>query len=190
MLGGGPPPSRARWFSVVLTRANAPWAFEKGEPFRTVAALELFGTLLSLVAFSPQWPLDLAGYISIQGTTDNAGNSCVVTKLMTSKYPMVVILAEVAAQARRRRISLGLNWVPRDQNEAADALTNSDFSEFDMARRIELEVESIDWIVLTEYMRAAKELYAATKQLRENPGGSGGGKAGKTKPLREQDPWL
>ena len=42
---GGGPPSEARWFSVVLTKASAPGAFDKGEPFRTIAALELLGAL-------------------------------------------------------------------------------------------------------------------------------------------------
>ena len=36
----------SRWFAIKLTRANAPWAFRAGEPFRTIASLELFGTLL------------------------------------------------------------------------------------------------------------------------------------------------
>ena len=111
-----------------------------------------------------------------------------MTKLMTSKYPMVVILAELAAQARRRRLSLGLQWVPRDQNEAADALTNSDFSEFDAAKRIDLRVQDVDWIVLQEYMRAAKDLYAETKRLREAPKDTAG-RAPAGRPLREQDPW-
>jgi len=31
----------APWFAVLLNRRNAPWAFAKGEAFRTIAALEL-----------------------------------------------------------------------------------------------------------------------------------------------------
>ena len=171
-----------------MTRANAPWAFERGEPFRTVAALELFGTLLSLVAFSADWPADMTGHVTIQGTTDNLGNTCIVSKLMTSKYPSVVVLAEIAARAKRGRLNLGLRWVPRDQNEHADALTNSDYSEFDSARRVDLQVEDIQWIVLTGYMKAAQELYAETRRLRGEPR-TRGEAAGASRPLREQDPW-
>ena len=49
-LGGGRP-GGARWFSVALDRKSAPWAFSKGEPFKVVAALELYATLLCVVAF-------------------------------------------------------------------------------------------------------------------------------------------
>ena len=52
---GGVQPRRARWFAVTLTRANAAWAFSKGEPFRTIASLELFGTLLCVMIFSAAW---------------------------------------------------------------------------------------------------------------------------------------
>ncbi len=34
----------ANRFLLKLTRSNAPWAFAKGEPFRTIAALELLGS--------------------------------------------------------------------------------------------------------------------------------------------------
>ena len=50
-LGGGRP-AGAKWFSMRLTRANAPWAFAKGEPFKTIAALELFGTLVAVKVFA------------------------------------------------------------------------------------------------------------------------------------------
>ena len=43
---GGVPPAQARWFSVALTKTTAPWAFHRGEPFRTIASLELFTSLL------------------------------------------------------------------------------------------------------------------------------------------------
>jgi hypothetical protein len=64
------PPKKARWFSVRLSRSSAPWAFSRGEPFRSIAALELYGTLLSLMVFSPGWPKDLTGMISVSGQTD------------------------------------------------------------------------------------------------------------------------
>jgi hypothetical protein len=34
---------------VSLDRRNAPWAFAKGESFRTIAALELLGALVGLM---------------------------------------------------------------------------------------------------------------------------------------------
>jgi hypothetical protein len=53
---GETPPSCARWFSLKLDRRTAPWAYARGEPFRSVVELELFATLLSFVVVSPRWP--------------------------------------------------------------------------------------------------------------------------------------
>ena len=40
---------RANWFFLRPSRTAAPWAFKKGEPFRTIAPLELLGSLLGLL---------------------------------------------------------------------------------------------------------------------------------------------
>ena len=124
---GGTQPGQARWFAVELTRKSAPWAFSRGEPFRTIAALELFATLLCVVLFSPGWPSSSSGSILISGTTDNLGNSWTLARLMSTKFPLVLILGELATQLRRNTLALELNWAPRGQNEEADALTNADF---------------------------------------------------------------
>ena len=97
---GGCPPGMARWFSVVLTRKTAPWAFSRGEPFRTIAALELFASLVSVLVFSPSWPRSTTGTVVLSGLTDNAGNEAVLARLMSSKFPLVVILTELAAQLK------------------------------------------------------------------------------------------
>ena len=56
---GGCPPGQARWFSLELTRDSAPWATGRGEPFKAIAALELFTLLLWLMIFSPRWKKQL-----------------------------------------------------------------------------------------------------------------------------------
>jgi len=93
---GGTPPGRARWFSLRLDRRSAPWAYARGEPFRTIAALELFATLLSFITFAPKWPEAASGTIGLTGLTDNLGNTFAVSRLMTSKFPSIVILANRA----------------------------------------------------------------------------------------------
>ena len=60
-MPGGAPPSRARWFAVELTKKNAAWAFERGEPFQAIAALELYTTLVSIMVFGDQWPKGAGG---------------------------------------------------------------------------------------------------------------------------------
>ena len=188
---GGTRPSAVRWFSVVLNRENAEWAFSKGEPFRVVAALELYATLVSVVVFADQWPKDSCGLISLVGTTDNGGNPHVLTRLMSSKFPLVVVLAELAEQLRSRGLSLDLRWAPRDQNEEADDLTNMEFGRFKASQRIVVDIKEMRWIVLGDLMEKAKDLYQevlAIKSSRHEEGGF----PRREKPgqrLRERDPW-
>ena len=192
---GGTPPSRARWFSLKLDRRTAPWAYARGEPFRSI--VELFATLLSFVVFSPRWPTSARGSIGLTGLTDNLGNSFAVARLMTSKFPSVVILAELAEQLRQRQAELGLQWVPRDQNEEADDLTNQEFRRFRGDRRIHINLKEIRWLVMDSLMRSAESIYQEVKGARElrrveAPGLVGGGRRGRRRPeerLRAREPW-
>ena len=45
--------STVRWFSVELTRENAPWSFCRGEPYRVVSALELLAPTMAILLFGP-----------------------------------------------------------------------------------------------------------------------------------------
>ena len=99
---GGCRPHDARWFSVRLDRKSASWAYARGDPFRTIAALELYGTLLCVMLFGDRWPQNARGRATVSGYTDNAGNAALPSRLMTSRFPLVVVLAELAEQLRAR----------------------------------------------------------------------------------------
>ena len=55
---GGTRPAGARWFAVDLSRVNATWAFARGEPYRTIALLELFATLVCVSTLAEPGPPD------------------------------------------------------------------------------------------------------------------------------------
>ena len=190
---GGVDPKRARWYSVRLTRTSAPWAFSRGEPYRTIAALELFATVLSIVAFSGRWPKCATGSIALSGATDNGGNSFVVTRMMTSKFPLVVVLAELAFQLRDLDLDLSLGWVPRDQNTEADALSNESWDDFDVKNRVHLDLAAVPWKVLPRYMAAAEDLYQQIQKNKvQKPDISQEQRIiekGGRKRLREREPW-
>ena len=171
---GGRCAAEARWFSIDLDRKNAPWAFSRGEPYRTIASLEMFATLLCVVIFGEAWPWGAAGGLALEGVTDNLGNTFALTRLMSSKFPLVVLLSELACQMRQRGMELALSWAPREQNEEADALTNEDFSAFDIKRRIEVSLPDIRWMVLGEMMSVSVDLYGEVRRQREaKPQGTG-----------------
>ena len=61
--------------------------------------------------------------MTLRGVTDSLSNTFVLSRMMTSKFPLVVILGELAAQMRAKDMELGLEWVARSQNKEADSLT-------------------------------------------------------------------
>ena len=74
--------------------------------------------------------------------TDNLGNRHLVTRLLTTKFPLCVVLMQLAWTLHCRDLELRLDWLPRLQNRKADALTNGDFSGFSADLRIEIEPEA------------------------------------------------
>ena len=167
-------PSRARWFHAKLTKDTAPWAFSRGEPFRAIAALELYGTLVAIMAFADGWPREARGMVRVTGTTDNRGNSFILPRLMSSKFPLVIVLTELAAQLRKRSLLLDLDWAPREQNELADGLTNGDFTPFDPELRVHVDIERAGWILLEDMAKVAADIHATIVAGRASRGGTDG----------------
>lgn len=80
----------------------------------------------------------------------NLSNTFLFDGLLTTKYPLGVVLMEVAHQCRKRRVSLRASWVPRLENQEADDLTNLEFKSFDPKFRMEVNLESRPCGVLRE----------------------------------------
>ena len=184
----------ASWFAISLNRRNAPWAFQKGEAFRTIASLELLGVLAGLMILVPDEDLrgsERAGLLRISCGTDNLGNTYLLDRLITTKYPLGVVLMEVAHQCHRKGLTLRADWVPRLENQEADDLTNMEFKSFDPKKRINVRLEDLkfgvlndlfkvgdDYLVELEKVKAQKRAQVEVKRRRL---------AGDS--LRERDPW-
>ena len=188
----------APWFAVRLNRQNAPWAFERGEAFRTIASLELLGALVGLMVLVPDDLLasESVGTATFTCGTDNQGNSYLLDKLLTTKYPLGVVLMELACQAGRKRASMRARWIPRLQNEEADALTNGEFHHFRAANRIEVKLEELRFLVMDslfatgeEYMKELAALKEEEKRAAINDKGTPAAKRRKGLPLSERDKW-
>ena len=125
----------------------------------------------------------------LAGSTDNQGNSWLLSRLMTSKFPLLVVLGELAVQLRSRNLHLDLDWVPRDQNTEADALTNGDFSGFSPEHRVDIDVSRLEFKILPELLKAADDLFEnIAARRRAGKQKEQGGKWRKQK-LKERDPW-
>ena len=188
----------ATWFAISLNRRNAPWAFQKGEAFRTIASLELLGVLVGLMLLVPDSDLALrngTGLLTLSCGTDNLGNTFLLDRLLTTKYPLGVVLMEVAFQCRKRNLVLRANWVPRLENQEADDLTNMEFKSFDPRRRLAVDLDSLKFGVLdrlfAEGDRYVAEL-AELKAMAASTAASGRERRHKKmqgETLRERDQW-
>ena len=160
-------PSTCRWFSIEVTESWAPWVWcRKRDPGRVIAALELLATLLALILFTQDQPPQSSGMMFGSGLTDNKGNSFVLVKMLSTKFPLTILLIELSEQLRKRGLELHLEWTPRNNNQEADDLTNENFSKFSEALRIQVEPPSIPWIVLPELMESGQVLYDHLVQLK------------------------
>ena len=154
---------RCRWFSLQVTEVSAPWLYYRGKnPKRVIAALELLATLVALKLW-----LKSAGdsaEVCAEAFTDNRGNAFILKKGLSTKYPVTLLVIEVAETLRRCDAFATLTWVRRDGNELADALTNEDFSAFDHQRREAVEEGGLQWHVMDELLRGSEVLFNEIKE--------------------------
>ena len=161
---------RCRWFAMKVEESWAPWVFaKKKDPRRVIAALELLGNVVAIMLFGNEWPRDSRGRCCGSGGTDNQGNSFVVNKLMSTKYPLTMILMELSQQLRHHNLELHLDWIPRDQNEPADDLTNWNFEKFDETKRIQVEGPSLKFLILGQLAEMSRDLYVQIQKFRDRP---------------------
>ena len=97
-----------------------------------------------------------------RGTTDNQGNNLVTAKLMSTKFPLTAVLAEITEVCRQAQSEIHLTWQPREMNVEADDLTNLKFDGFTSSNRVACELQSIKWLVLDDFLKAAQEIYSRT----------------------------
>lgn len=174
---------------------EVPWAYLKGEPFRSIATLELVGVLLAVMLFSKgeKWSV-CRGAAVLPGLTDNQAITHVLRKFGSSSFPLSVVVMELACQLDEANLELDLRWVPRLQNEEADALTNELFDGFSPENRIEVDFNKLPFVLLWELMDLAGELDEEVKMAKTSREAKGDRpdstkKAKKKGEMKWKDPW-
>ncbi len=139
---------RSPWFAFRLNPDLAPWAYARGEPFRSIAALEAVGVLAALLAFREHFAEGSDAVYTVRGLTDNKGNRATISRLQSTRFPLCAVLMEIAAQSEQMNVRLALDWVPRDWNAQADQLSNGDYRGFSDSQRVHINWSQVDWKVL------------------------------------------
>ena len=73
---------------------------------------------------------------------------------------------ELAHQMQLRQAVLRASWLPRLQNEEADALTNLDFRHFAPEKRVHVELADLQFRVLDELMKTGLEYHDEVTEIR------------------------
>ena len=182
----------APWFSLKILRAEAPWLFRQTKrgvhSSPTISASELLSSLVATHLFiAPD--SHSRGKILITGLTDNQGNESIMRKLMSTKMPVGAVLIQFALLLTKKDIDLSLTWTPRELNAEADALTNEDFSGFDEALRVRVELKDLDLKAMFQVLEAWGDLDEEIKKRRLDCALGTKPTGAHKKRKREKQPW-
>ena len=189
-------PSKARWFSVEITRGNCPWLYVRGEPHRTIAASELLAVTLAVMLFGPDshWH-SKHGRLVLSGFTDNSSNAHLIDKYLSVKFPVSLVLMELSRQLADMRSELQLHWIPREQNEESDDLSKGKLEAFDPSNQIVVDFSTIKFKVIPKLMEHAMafdkeiQLRKSSKELAKQQTSLSLGKTPPSEKLRLRQPW-
>ena len=145
-----------QWFAEEVTSGWADWIFVKRDRKRLIASLELLGTLVALKLWLERIPLRSRGVCQVYGGTDNQGNSYAISKCMSTKYPLTLLVMEIWQTFGSGGCELHLQWIRRDRNQLADDLTNGIFTSFRPGSRLRWSGPSCPWLVLPRFLEHAR----------------------------------
>eukprot|EP00438_Fugacium_kawagutii_P031077 Skav204619 [mRNA] locus=scaffold1712:188018:190024:- [translate_table: standard] len=155
----------AEWFSLEVNEELAPWLKARGgSPKRMIAALEFLATIIALKLWMD--PEDDCTLFT-EAFTDNRGNDFILKRGLTTKFPITLMVIEVSEMLRKKNAHASLTWVRREDNQAADDLTNEVFDKFREENRRVVRNEDVEWLVMDKLMKDSADLYEKIRELKE-----------------------
>ena len=76
-------------------------------------------------------------------------NQFLLRKGLTTKWPLCIIYMQLTELLMAKNVCVDLRWRPRGENTLADALTNEDFTGFDLSNRLVCEWADFRFHLLT-----------------------------------------
>jgi hypothetical protein len=71
--------------------------------------------------------------------------------MLTTTYPLALVLMQGSVLLSEKRLWLGLQWITRESNTEADALTNDDYSGFSEHLRVPLRFAELRLEVVEKF---------------------------------------
>ncbi len=78
---------------------------------------------------------------------------------MSTRFPMNVLVMELASSLEAASLRLNLVWKPREENNEAQALTNEVFSGFDTANGLTIEINRVKFPILCSMLESGKSVF-------------------------------
>eukprot|EP00439_Symbiodinium_sp_Y106_P030423 s1536_g3.t1 len=144
------------FFTDAQAESDSAWI---GGFLEVIAALELLATLVGIRLWVPEGEDRKTSRVAIRGYTDNKSNEALLKKAMTTKYPSMLVLMEIAEELAHKNCELQLQWIRRELNQLADDLTNEDFHGFDPGLRIDLKGGNFVWRILDRLLVHSDSFY-------------------------------
>ena len=191
---GGASTKDADWFSLEITEAECPWLFKQTSrgvsSSPTISAGELLATMMALEVFPLARGL-FKGKVRLTGLTDNQGNCWITKKYLTTKMPVAALLMQMSLHLATKDVELALDWIPREANVEADALTNGDFSLFTMAKRIDVSLANLDLSLMLQLIATWDELDVDCKKRKAEAAAAAtpGSRHRRKRKKLPRDPW-
>lgn len=141
------------WFSLRLSREDAPWLFKSdGATQWASAPAELLAVMVALHCFGYLQPKSLRDTLEVwlEAGTDNLSNEHLMKKTSTTRWPLALVNMQLSDKLVSAGLRLTLKWRPRDENQLADQLTNEVFDGFDPALRVKCTLADVGLELLNE----------------------------------------
>ena len=136
----------AKWFCLEVGPEQLPMLFkEDGSSQWCSTAAELLASYVAALAFGHLGQKGKATNLrmAITGGTDNKANQGLQDKNMSTKWPLLAVHMQVSSELLAGGTRMKLRWRPREQNVPADAITNGDFSLFDLNKRVTISLADV-----------------------------------------------
>eukprot|EP00435_Cladocopium_sp_Y103_P056563 s1864_g19.t1 len=173
-LGSEHDPKKARWFSLELTPAEAPWLFEGATVQYMSTVAELLATLVAMETFGYFKRGGLPYRLVVEAGTDNLATEHISLKSSTNKFPLAYVQMHLHLKCFFHGLVLRLNWRPRETNQEADDLTNGKYDRFTMSLRCKVTWENLDLDLVKRMLELRSEVREWNERKRQL-GKSGGG---------------
>jgi hypothetical protein len=157
----------ARWFHLELDIVQAPWLFrdtKRGiQSSPTISSGELLATMVATHLFVKA-DGSSSSVAKFKALTDNQGNAKMALKNITTKMPLAAVYMQLVLHLAAKDVEMELEWLSRDDNVPADAITNGNFELFSPELRIMVKLEDLDIALMMKLIDSWGEVEEMVKK--------------------------